>query len=257
MSELIRVFSESVSEKTTKIFLQSKEELDKEFRDYKAKKLLTRFDYLILNSKLIVEDFIKECNLAKEYGFNSVTVLPNFIPLAKRTLQNTGVKVNTILSFPYGEDDIHTKIFATKRAVRNGVDKIILTLSSFEIKNGEYLKVLKECLKVVNFSRKRNVSLLIDTDNLSSSELENLYFVLTKDGKIYSLMPYSSIEQKTTNEMIKNAVKVANGKALIEAFGNIKNVKESMNLILDGANSVSSSVCPSLAIDLQNEINAT
>ncbi len=255
MNNITRVFTESVSEKTTKIFLQSKEELDKEFRDYKAKKFLTRLDYAIINSKLLVEDFIKECTTAITYGFNSVTVLPNFIPLAKKVLYKTKIKVNALISYPFGEDDVHSKIFSTKRAVRSGVDGIILTISSFEVKNGEYAKILKECLKVVWFSRKRNVSILIDTDNISTSELENLYHVLSKDGKIYSLMPYSTNGQKTTSEMVKTAIKSVSGKTYIDAFGSIDNVKESMNLILDGANSVSSTKCTNLAITLQNQIN--
>ena len=177
------------------------------------------------------------------------------VALAKKVLAKSKVKVNALISYPYGEADIHAKIFSTKRVVRSGADGIILTISSFEVKNGEYAKILKECLKVVWFSRKRKVSVLIDTDNISSSELENLYHVLSKDGKIYSLMPYSMVENKSTSEMIKTAVNKVNGKTFINAFGCIEEVKESMNLILDGANSVSSTACPSLAITLQNQIN--
>ncbi len=95
-------------------------------KDYAAK-ALSCLDLTSLGEKDTDEKIIALCDKAVgKYGaVAAVCIFPKFIPLAKRELENTDVKVATVVNFPKGGADILKVVDETKEAL----DRYGLSLS--------------------------------------------------------------------------------------------------------------------------------
>jgi deoxyribose-phosphate aldolase len=58
-------------------------------------------DHTILKPTTLLSDIEKLCAEAKEYRFAAVCVPPNFVKKAKSLLENSTVKVATVIGFPF------------------------------------------------------------------------------------------------------------------------------------------------------------
>ena len=99
-----------------------------------SKELAGYINYTNLNN-IITEDEMKEfLEKAKETSFNSVVVSPTYVSLAKETLNDTDIKVGSVVGFPLGFEDTESKIAETKTLVDKGVDEleVVINLSHLQ-----------------------------------------------------------------------------------------------------------------------------
>ena len=61
------------------LFGQTEEEISKEYGSFKAKKVYAKLDCILVHPNVSYEEFKNKCQLIANYGFKSVSVLPNFI----------------------------------------------------------------------------------------------------------------------------------------------------------------------------------
>ena len=66
---------------------------------------------------------------AREYDFASVCVNPTWVEHAKKGLEDSNVKVCTVVGFPLGATTSAVKAFETKEAIQNGADEIVLVIN--------------------------------------------------------------------------------------------------------------------------------
>lgn len=111
------------------------------------------------------------CEEAKEYGFASVCILPDYVKLAKKTLEGSNVKVCTVIGFPLGENTTQTKVFETKNAVKNGAQEIDMVINLSWAKGNEWKKVTKEIAAVVKAANGALVKVIIETCLLDSKKI--------------------------------------------------------------------------------------
>jgi len=91
----------------------------------------------------------------------AVCIYPNFVKLAAKELENSGVKIASVAGgFPSGQTSLEIKIAETKYAVGEGADEIDMVISRGKFLDGEYnlvhdeISSMKEacgscCLKVI------------------------------------------------------------------------------------------------------------
>lgn len=240
-----------------KVFGQTEEEIEKEFKNYKARKMFGRMDYLLINNTLSTEEIKKECEIAVHYGFKSVTVLPSMLKFAKNAVSGSNITVRALISYPFGEDVFEIKRKACKIAVKNGADAIAVTLSTSAIKNGEVKNLAKEVLKISKMARKKKVTVIIDTSKLNPIELKNTAIAIADECKVYSILPSSLfIPEKPQISTIKEVIKAVDGKCFIESGGNLATAEETVSILSLGASTVTSQKCPLIAKDALKKLNA-
>ena len=91
-------------------------------------------DHTLLNTEAGVKDIIKLCQEAVSYEFASVCVNPVYVPLAASELENTNVKVCTVVGFPLGASTTVDKVHETKTAIKNGADEIDMVINIGDLK---------------------------------------------------------------------------------------------------------------------------
>ncbi len=60
------------------------------------------------------------CEEAKQYGFATVCVNPTYVKLCAQLLQNTPVRVCTVVGFPLGATLPDVKAYETQQAILDG-----------------------------------------------------------------------------------------------------------------------------------------
>ena len=237
------------------IFGQSEDEISKEFSNFKAKKLYSKLDYLLDDTSLTICDFKSQLLLAYKNGFKSVTVYPTFVLLAKDTLKNSGVKVRALISYPYGEDYAKTKNLSIKNAIKNGADELIIAISVSAVKSGNFKNIVKEIKKALKYSKKRSVSVLFELSKLTSPEVEKCAKAIINEAKIYSVVPSFLYSNTTYNvEIIKDLLTAVNGKCYVDVISDIDTATDTVSVLSQGANSLTSKGCVKIVNDLNNKI---
>ena len=241
--------------KTVSIFGQSEEEIEKEFKNYKAQKVFNKLSYLILDTSLCKTALKKECETAVKYSFNSITVLPNIVSVAKSYV-NKGVNVNAIISFPYGEDNISVKLKAVSKAISDGANGVTLPVSVTKIKSATFKTISQDFKKIVKKARKKEVNVLIDVSKLSPTELQTTINTLIEIKGITSIIPYETSREKTLDiATVKEIIKTANGKINVTVLGKISTAEETISVLSLGVNNILSDKCVSVVIDAIKKLN--
>jgi len=86
-------------------------------------------DFTYLREDANVDKIEELCKMAKENGFYSVCVRPDFVSYATNFLDNSDVKVVTVISFPEGDNRTQEKVAETQKAISNGADEIDMVMN--------------------------------------------------------------------------------------------------------------------------------
>ena len=106
-------------------------------------------DHTILKPAATEADIEKLCIEAKENGFASVCINPCNIPIAKKMLDGSDVKVCTVIGFPLGANSVTIKAAETAEAYEMGCDEFDMVINIGALKDGKYDYVRDEIAAVV------------------------------------------------------------------------------------------------------------
>ena len=86
-------------------------------------------DHTLLKPDATTVDIERLCQEARQHQFCSVCINPVHVRLAATLLQNTPVKVCTVVGFPLGANLAETKAAETQAAIRDGAREIDMVLN--------------------------------------------------------------------------------------------------------------------------------
>lgn len=209
-------------------------------------KLLNINEYIehtILKQDTCAADVKRICAEAIENNFFGVCIPPYFVKEAALLLQNTEVKLITVVGFPLGYQGIAAKVEETKRAIDEGADEIdmVMNVAAFKDKNYNYVK--NELLSVCTIARMKNKKLkvIIETALLNDAEIihacelceeAEVDFVKTSTG-------FSSRGASVADIVLMR--KNLSPKINIKASGGIKTKEFALQLIEAGATRIGTS----------------
>ena len=133
-------------------------------------KLNKYIDHTLLKQDATVEQIDRLLSEAKDYDFASVCVNPCWVAHAKSGLENTDVKVCTVVGFPLGATTSAVKAFETKEAIQNGADEIDMVINVGALKSGNADLVESDIRAVVEASRDKLVKVIIEACLLTDEE---------------------------------------------------------------------------------------
>ena len=86
-------------------------------------------DYTYLREDANVDKIEEVCKQAKENGFYSVCVRPDFVSYASNFLEGTDIKIVTVVSFPDGDDKTQEKVVKSQKSISNGADEVDMVMN--------------------------------------------------------------------------------------------------------------------------------
>ena len=212
------------------------------FQVKNSKELARLINYTNLNN-IITEDEMKEfLEKAKETSFNSVVVSPTYVSLAKETLNDTDIKVGSVVGFPLGFEDTESKIAETKTLIDKGVDELEVVINLSHLKDKKYDLIGKEIEEIKKIMGDKPLKVNIEVKALDDSEKSAVVQVAEKAGADFVKTSTGFVAPCHIYEIVNdiNIFQKYAPKIKIEIFGGVDSYKIANQVLTAGADKISS-----------------
>ncbi|MDK2838980.1 MAG: deoxyribose-phosphate aldolase [Thermosipho sp. (in: thermotogales)] len=217
-----------------------KESYKFELKNIEVKDVNKYIEHTNLKATATEEDILKLCEQAKEYNFRGVCVNPSFVPLVKKQLEGTDVKVVTVIGFPLGATSTSAKVEETKVAVADGADEVdmVIHIGYLKQKNYEYIyNDIKAVVEAANVP----VKVIIETCYLTDEE-KVAACVISKEASAEFVKTSTGFGTAGAKVEDVNLMRWVVGDSMgVKASGGVKTYEDAVNMIRAGANSIGTS----------------
>lgn len=198
-------------------------------------------DHTLLKADASIDSIKQLCEEAKKYNFASVCVNPCFVPVAKKLLVNSPVKVCTVIGFPLGATLPEVKKLEASESVKAGADEIDMVLNVSMAKEHDYDFIEKEIRLVKEGCKGRLLKVILETCLLSDEEIVNCCKAAVRGGADFVKTSTGFSKGGATVhavQLMRNTVGSTFG---VKASGGIHNREEAEAMVLAGANRIGAS----------------
>lgn len=204
------------------------------------------FDHTLLKMDCTDEQIIKLCEEAKQYDFKSVCVNPGYIPLCKKLLEGSDVKVCTVIGFPLGATSTASKVFETKQAIKDGADEVDMVINVSRLKAHDDAYVENEIKLIRKASKGKVLKVIIETCNLTDEEKVRVCKIVRHACARQASTTYVKTSTGfscggATVSDVKLMRKTVGKKFGVKASGGIHNAEEFLSMVKAGANRIGAS----------------
>jgi len=198
-------------------------------------------DHTLLNPESIPAQIKQLCEEAMESKFCSVCILPQYVSMASELLQNSDVKVCTVIGFPLGATETSVKAFETKFAIEQGADEVdmVINIGALKSNNIDYLQA--DMAAVVAAAQGKTVKVILETCLLNDAEkvsacraaaIAGVDFVKTSTG--FSTGGATIKDVRLMRETVGPGIGV-------KASGGVRDYKAAYDMVTAGANRLGTS----------------
>lgn len=163
--------------------------------------LASLIDHTLLKPDATRAEIEQLCREAAQFCFASVCVNPNWVPICRDLLRDSGVKVCTVIGFPFGAHLPDVKSYETRRAVEQGAQEVDMVINIGALKSKDYALVEQDIRGVVqSVGRDTIVKVILETS------------LLTREEKIMG----STLAKAAGADYVKTSTGYAGGGATVE-----------------------------------------
>lgn len=200
-------------------------------------------DHTMLNPDATPDQITQLCDEAKKYSFASVCVNPSYVPLCRKLLIGSNVKVCTVIGFPLGSTTTEVKKVEAEQAIENGAEEIDMVINVGQLKGGNFDYVENDIQTLVNVAKRHNalVKVIIETALLTDKEKVQASLISKNAGADFV---------KTSTGFSKGGATVGDvalmkyvvGKGIgVKASGGIRSKEDAEAMIASGADRIGAS----------------
>jgi deoxyribose-phosphate aldolase len=130
-----------------------------------------KIDHSVLKPDHTDRDIAKGCEVALKYGVAAFCVKPSAVAQAFCLLQDSGVKVCTVIGFPFGYNTPTVKAYEAESAINDGADELDMVINSGKLIGGDYKYVLEDIQSVTRIAKMSgaSVKVILETSLLTPS----------------------------------------------------------------------------------------
>ncbi len=207
-------------------------------------------DSTLLKPTATHEDILRLCEEAIQYHFATVVVFPFWLPVARRTLQDSDVKPATVIGFPFGASGRAVKLYEARTAVTHGAKEIDVVINISALKSGERGIVDTEVREMVDAARitgmtqdaKRTVvKFIIECYYLTDDEKKIACEIIRDAGGDFVKTSTGTAPGGSTVEDIRLIRNVVGPDVGVKAAGGIRTTEQAMEMLDAGASRIGTS----------------
>lgn len=200
------------------------------------KDLAKYIDHTILKAAATLDEVEKLCKEASEYKFASVCINPYYVPIAKRILKGSGVKICTVIGFPLGATTKESKAFEAIKAVADGADEVDMVLNIGAMKSKNYTYVEDDIKLVVDsLPEEICVKVILETCYLTKDEIRLASELSMKAGANFVKTSTGFGTGGATVEDVKIMKSIVGDKLEVKASGAVRDFETAKAMIEAGA----------------------
>lgn len=134
--------------------------------------LASLIDHTLLAPDATAADIDRICAEAVTHGFASVVVNPTWVKRAAAAVKGSGVRVASVVGFPFGASTPEVKAMEARRAIRDGAGEIDMVMNIGALKSGDHDLVRSDIAKVSDACHESGVlnKVILETAYLNDEE---------------------------------------------------------------------------------------
>jgi deoxyribose-phosphate aldolase len=188
--------------------------------------LAKMIDHSLLKPTVTRSDTLRGIDLALMHDVAAVTVKPCYVELAAKQVEGSQVLVDTVLSFPHGDETTDLKAQGARALVEKGAHEIDMVMNIGALLGGEESLVRDDIAAVVQASASARVKVILEVAYLDEvqivracqlSEEAGAHFVKTSTGFAPSGYTREILELMRASVSDRVEVKAAHGVRSLDA----------------------------------------
>ena len=199
-------------------------------------------DHTLLKQDAQPEQIVKLCDEAKQFDFMSVCVNPAYVPLAAKCLEDSEVKVCTVIGFPLGMNLTKTKVEEAVLAVKQGADEVdmVINVGMLKAGNDDYVR---EEIREIKQAVGHNIILkvIIETCLLTNDEIVRACKAAKEAGADFVKTSTGFSTGGATVEAVKLMRETVGPEMGVKASGGVRTHEDLIAMVEAGANRIGTS----------------
>jgi deoxyribose-phosphate aldolase len=175
------------------------------------------------------------CAEAVEWGFAAVCVGSCHVPLCRRLVEGSKVRVGTVIGFPLGAMLREAKAAEAAAAVNLGANELDMVLNIGWLKAGADGMVISDIRRVLDAAQQRPVKVIIETCLLTNEEKERATRLVVEAGAAFVKTSTGFSTGGATVEDVMLLARVAAGRIGVKAAGGIRDYATALKMVEAGA----------------------
>ena len=206
--------------------------------------LAKTIDQTLLSATATLQAVHGLCVTAKRNHFAAVCINPSYIPIAKKVLSGSDVKICSVVGYPLGANSIETKVFEAKDNVKKGADELDVVVNIGMIKSGNYSYIEKEIGIIISVIRREqmaeynkhiNVKIVIENGSLTKEEVKKVCKIVEESGADFIKTSTGFGVRGVELDDVRLIREVVTRNIGVKAAGGIRTFKDAQALIDAGA----------------------
>jgi deoxyribose-phosphate aldolase len=212
--------------------------------------LAKTIDQTLLSATATLQAIHGLCVTAKRNHFAAVCINPSYIPIAKKVLSGSDVKICSVVGYPLGANSIETKVFEARDNVKKGADELDVVVNIGMIKSGNYSYIEKEIGIIISVIRREqmaeynkhiNVKIVIENGSLTKEEVKKVCKIVEDSGADFIKTSTGFGVRGVELDDVRLIREVVTRNIGVKAAGGIKTFKDAQALIDAGATRIGTS----------------
>ena len=199
-------------------------------------------------------DIKKICDEAMHYQFAAVCIPPTLVAYTKRLLQESDIKIATVVGFPFGYSVASAKISEAMQAIDDGADELDVVINLISLKNGDWRSLENEMKEISGLihGRSRIIKVIIESGALTDDEIVSCCSMYGRMSVDFLKTSTGYFEKGATIEVVRLMRQHLPANVRIKASGGIRNYAFARQLIEAGASRLG---CSSSVVIVEEELS--
>ena len=212
-----------------------------DFTNWSETELAKYIDHTNLKPTATINDIRKLCLEAKAHKFYGVCVHGCHLPAVKEELEDTSIKIVTVVGFPLGAMSTKAKEYEAQDYMKSGADEIDMVINIGWLKSGKYKWVKDEISAIKEGIGAALLKVIVETCYLTDDEKKRTCTMITEAGADYIKTSTGFGTQGAFLNDIALFKKEIGEELLIKASGGIKNKETALQFVNAGVSRIGTS----------------
>ncbi|WP_026452435.1 deoxyribose-phosphate aldolase [Aequorivita capsosiphonis] len=212
-------------------------------------------DHTLLKPTATSDDIIKLCKEAISYNFYAVCVNSCYVPIAKKELNNSKVKIAAVIGFPLGATNTQTKVCEAKQAIKDGADEIDMVLNIGFLKAKLFKQVQDEIAAVKDAIGTHTLKVILEICYLTDDEIRKACQLSKNANADFVKTSTGFGTGGATEEAVKIMIEEVGNTLKIKASGGIRDTATAKKYIELGVRRIGTSSGIDIVTSTKNDVD--
>ncbi len=198
-------------------------------------------DHTLLKPTATTQEIITLCEEALKYEFYAVCVNSCYLPLARKSLRDSGVKLAAVIGFPLGAMATVPKVAEVRYCLEQGADEIDMVINLGWLRSGMQEEIVQEIKLIKEIMGDAILKVILETAFLSAEEIRQACELSLQGGADFVKTSTGFGPGGATLEAVRIMKESVGNEAGIKASGGIRDRETALSYIISGATRIGTS----------------